>query len=156
MAPQIVITTSLVSPGEKLSRRQKAGAKSGPCWASLRAVVHPLLPVVRLPCLLHGFFSFAHAYLGFPPSRYTGIKLHLNWLKAPTWALCQKLVLIFLVCLSLFSFPETIRGMWCWFREGFVSSHLYDSDIWEETKRMWSLKKISPWTCQTRVWLIRK
>lgn len=49
-------------------------------------------------------------------------------------------------------------GIWSWFREGFVPSHFCDSDIWEERKgkeRMWSLKKISLKTCQTRIWLAR-
>lgn len=103
---------------------------SGPCCVSLRAVLHPLL--CTQACLHQRFFSSALAYLAFSLQRHNGVP---GLTKDANISTCQKAALIFPGCLSLFSFSETIRGMWSWFREGFVPSHFCDSGIWEERKR---------------------
>lgn len=114
--------------------RQSAVPRSGPRCICLCAVVHPLLQIVRLAYLHHGFFLVAHSYLQFPFSRFTDKKLYLNWVKNSTKALAKRQFLIFSGSLNLFCFSETITGMWSWFR-GFVLSHSYESDGRKEKKK---------------------
>lgn len=106
---------SLVCHSEKPSCQQN----------TMSALLGSSLPQVLLcPCLF-GIFT-SQIYWRKTPSELT---------QEASMSTCQKAVLILPGCLSLFSSPGTIRGMWSWFREGFVLSHCCDSDIWEERRK---------------------
>lgn len=98
---------------------------------SLGAIVHPLL--CTQPCLHQRLLSSALASLALSLHRHNhGPKLA----KDANISTCQKAALIFPGCLSLFSFSETVMGIWSWFREGgFVPSHFCDSGTWKERER---------------------
>lgn len=108
IASQIVTTTSLLQCKADLRAacRQSAVPRSGPHCICLCAAVHPLLQTVRLACLHHGFFSVAHAYLWFSPSRFTDTKLYLNWLRNSTKALARRSFWSFLAASNCFAFQR--------------------------------------------------